>query len=113
MSIRGLIPIHVSVSQRFPFFDNTMDIVHSMHVLSYWIPEVMMEFLLYDIYRILRPGGLFWLDRFYSTGEQLNNTYTPMIERVGFNKLRWSVGRKTDRGGKEWYLSAVLEKPLT
>ncbi|KAL0335339.1 UNVERIFIED_CONTAM: hypothetical protein Sradi_4745800 [Sesamum radiatum] len=112
---RGLIPMHVSVSQRFPFFENTLDIVHSMHVLSNWIPDAMLEFTLYDIYRVLRPGGLFWLDRFFCFGSQLNATYVPMFDRVGFRKLRWNTGMKLDRGvdKNEWYFSAVLEKPMT
>ncbi|KAI5658232.1 hypothetical protein M9H77_27025 [Catharanthus roseus] len=87
---RGLIPIHVSVSQRLPFFENTLDIVHSMHVLSHWIPETMLEFAFYDIYRVLRPGGIFWLDHFFCLGSQLNQTYVPMLNRVGFKKLRWN-----------------------
>ncbi|TXG66994.1 hypothetical protein EZV62_008269 [Acer yangbiense] len=88
----GLISMHVSVSQRLPFFENTLDIVHSMHVLSNWIPDAMLEFTLYDIYR-------------------LNETYVPMIDRVGFKKLRWNAGMKLDRGIKknEWYFSALLE----
>ncbi|KAG9457144.1 hypothetical protein H6P81_001652 [Aristolochia fimbriata] len=112
---RGLIPIHLSVSHRLPFFENTLDIVHSMHVLSNWIPDAVLELALYDVYRVLRPGGLFWLDRFFCYGFQLNQTYVPMIERVGFNKLRWNVGRKLDRGAQmnQWYLSALLEKPMT
>ncbi|PIN22242.1 hypothetical protein CDL12_05053 [Handroanthus impetiginosus] len=112
---RGLVPLHVSISQRFPFFENTLDIVHSMHVLSSWIPHTMLEFTLYDIYRILRPGGLFWLDRFFCSGSQLNATYVPMLDRVGFRKLRWNTGMKLDRGVKknEWYFSALLEKPMT
>ncbi|KAI5593127.1 hypothetical protein POPTR_004G231100v4 [Populus trichocarpa] len=112
---RGLISIHVSVSQRLPFFDNTLDIVHSMHVLSNWIPDAMLEFTLYDIYRVLRPGGLFWLDRFFCLGSQLNQTYVPMLDRVGFRNLRWNAGMKLDRGidKNEWYFSALLEKPMT
>ncbi|XP_073158925.1 probable methyltransferase At1g29790 [Henckelia pumila] len=112
---RGLVPMHVTVSQRFPFFDNTLDIIHSMHVLSNWIPETMLEFILYDVYRILRPGGLFWVDRFFCLGPQLNATYVPMFDRVGFRKVRWNVGRKLDRGieKNEWYFSALLEKPAT
>ncbi|PON38677.1 Methyltransferase type [Parasponia andersonii] len=112
---RGLIPIHVSVSHRLPFFENTLDIVHSMHVLSNWIPDTMLEFILYDIYRVLRPGGLFWLDHFFCIGHQLNGTYIPIIDRIGFNKLRWNVGMKLDRGAdkNEWYFSALLEKPMT
>ncbi|XP_015891184.3 probable methyltransferase At1g29790 [Ziziphus jujuba] len=112
---RGLIPIHVSVSQRLPFFQNTLDIVHSMHVLSNWIPDTMLEFTLYDVYRVLRPGGLFWLDHFFCMGSQLNGTYIPMLDRIGFKKLRWNAGMKLDRGvdKNEWYFSALLEKPMT
>ncbi|KAL7205608.1 hypothetical protein ACSBR2_018521 [Camellia fascicularis] len=111
----GLISMHLSVSQRLPFFENTLDIVHSMHVLSNWIPDTMLEFTLYDIYRVLRPGGLFWLDHFFCLGQQLNATYVLMLNRVGFKKLRWNAGMKLDRGidKNEWYFSALLEKPMT
>ncbi|KAL5982793.1 hypothetical protein ACLOJK_016870 [Asimina triloba] len=112
---RGLIPIHMSISHRLPFFDNTLDIVHSMHVLSNWIPDAVLELALFDIYRVLRPGGLFWLDRFFCLGGQMNATYVPMFHRIGFNKRRWDAARKLDRGIHldEWYISALLEKPMT
>nr|GMC55458.1 Methyltransferase type [Ipomoea batatas]GME11804.1 Methyltransferase type [Ipomoea batatas] len=115
ISSRGLLSMHLSVSQRLPFFENTLDIVHSMHVLSNWIPHTLLEFTLFDIYRVLRPGGLFWLDRFFCIASQLNSTYAPMIERVGFKKLRWHAGMKLDKGRdkNEWYFSALLEKPMT
>ncbi|XP_016652281.1 PREDICTED: probable methyltransferase PMT19 [Prunus mume] len=111
---RGVVPLYISISQRLPFFDNTLDIVHSMHVLSNWIPTTLLHFAVFDIYRILRPGGLFWLDHFFCVGEQLEEVYGPLIESVGFKKLKWVVGRKLDRGPKlrEMYLSALLEKPL-
>lgn len=112
---RGLVPVHISIAHRLPFFDSTLDMVHSMHVLSNWIPDIVLEFALYDIYRVLRPGGIFWLDHFFCRGAQLNATYVPMFERIGFHKLRWNAGRKLDKGIKkdEWYLSALLEKPMT
>lgn len=112
---RGLVPLHISVAHRLPFYDSTLDIVHSMHVLSNWIPDVMLEFALFDIYRVLRPGGLFWLDHFFCHGKQLNSTYVPMFQRIGFRRLRWHAGRKLDRGFEkdEWYVSALLGKPLT
>ncbi|KAI5648131.1 hypothetical protein M9H77_34136 [Catharanthus roseus] len=111
---RGVIPLYMSISQRLPFFDNTLDIVHSMHVLSNWIPTTLLHFLFFDIYRVLRPGGLFWLDHFFCVGEQLEQVYAPLIESIGFNKVKWIVGRKLDRGPelREMYLSALLEKPL-
>jgi ubiquinone/menaquinone biosynthesis C-methylase UbiE len=110
---RGVIPMYITVTQRLPFFDNTLDIVHSMHVLSNWIPTKLLEFIFYDIYRILRPGGLFWLDHFFCIEDQLK-MYVPMIEKLGFNKLKWSVAPKLDRGAelKEMYITALLEKPL-
>ncbi|KAJ9172947.1 hypothetical protein P3X46_016132 [Hevea brasiliensis] len=111
---RGIVPLYISISQKLPFFDNTLDIVHSMHVLSNWIPTTLLHFLMFDIYRVLRPGGLFWLDHFFCVGEQLEEVYGPLIESIGFNKLKWVVGRKLDRGPElqEMYLSALLEKPL-
>ncbi|KAL8532326.1 hypothetical protein ACS0TY_008791 [Phlomoides rotata] len=111
---RGVVPLYVSVSQRLPFFDNTLDIVHSMHVLSNWIPTELLHFMMFDIYRVLRPGGLFWLDHFFCVGEELEKVYVPVIESVGFTKVKWVVGRKLDRGPElnEMYLSALLEKPL-
>jgi SAM-dependent methyltransferase len=110
---RGVIPMYITVTQRLPFFDNTLDIVHSMHVLSNWIPTELLEFILYDINRILRPGGLFWLDHFFCIEDELK-TYVPLIENLGFNKLKWAVAPKLDRGAerKEMYISALLEKPL-
>ncbi|KAK4378756.1 hypothetical protein RND71_000618 [Anisodus tanguticus] len=58
----------------------------------------------YSGYRVLRPGGLFRLDHFFCMGSQLNVTYVPMLERVGFTKLRWNDGMKLDRGidKNEW-----------
>ncbi|KZV49767.1 hypothetical protein F511_07318 [Dorcoceras hygrometricum] len=111
---RGVIPLYISISQRLPFFDNTLDIVHSMHVLSNWIPTTLFHFVIFDIYRVLRPGGLFWLDHFFCVGEELEKVYVPLIESVGFRKVKWGVGRKLDRGLElnEIYLSALLEKPL-
>ncbi|WJX58639.1 hypothetical protein P8452_44073 [Trifolium repens] len=64
--------------------------------------------------RVLRPGGLFWLDHFFCVGDQLENVYGPMIESVGFKKVMWVTGKKLDKGPQfqEMYLSALLEKPF-
>ncbi|KAJ0987585.1 hypothetical protein J5N97_005941 [Dioscorea zingiberensis] len=110
---RGVVPMYVSVSQRLPFFDNTLDIVHSMHVLSNWIPTTLLHFIVFDVYRVLRPGGIFWLDHFFFVEEQMEE-YVGVIESVGFLKVKWVLGRKLDRGPelREMYISALLEKPL-
>ncbi|KAL3691967.1 hypothetical protein R1sor_005618 [Riccia sorocarpa] len=94
---RGLVPLFLTISQRLPFFDNTLDIVHSMHVLSNWIPTETLEFLLYDIDRVLRPGGLFWVDHFFCVESQLE-LYVSMIDKLGYTKHKWHVGKKLDRG---------------
>ncbi|RLN38776.1 uncharacterized protein C2845_PM01G30300 [Panicum miliaceum] len=113
VAARGVVPLYVSVTARLPFFDNTLDVVHSMHVLSGWMPPAAMQFALFDVYRVLRPGGLFWLDHFFCQEEEMA-AYVEVVESVGFGKLRWVTRRKLDRGPerKEMYLSALLEKPL-
>ncbi|KAK8450764.1 hypothetical protein SEVIR_6G088800v4 [Setaria viridis] len=110
---RGLVAMHLSVAARLPFPDGALDLVHSMHVLSGWIPDAVLELALFDVFRVLRPGGVFWLDHFFGLGAQLDATYVPMFERIGFEKLRWNAGRKLDRGVEmdEWYISALLRKP--
>ncbi|XP_062184604.1 probable methyltransferase At1g29790 [Phragmites australis] len=112
---RGLVPLQLSLMQRLPFADGVLDIVHTMNALSNWVPNAVLESALFDIYRVLRPGGVFWLDHFFCLGPQLNGTYVPMVDRVGFRRLRWKAGRKLDLGAErnEWYLSALLEKPMT
>ncbi|CAK9869511.1 unnamed protein product [Sphagnum jensenii] len=110
---RGLMPLFVSIAQRLPFWDNTLDMVHSMHVLSNWIPTETLSFIIYDIDRVLRPGGLFWLDHFFCIRPQLEEVYIPMIQHLGYTKLKWEIGNKLDRGAllQEVYLSALLQKP--
>ncbi|KAI5072816.1 hypothetical protein GOP47_0012922 [Adiantum capillus-veneris] len=112
IALRGVVPLYLTVAQRLPFFDNTLDIVHSMHVLSHWIPLDTLEFILFDIDRVLRPGGIFWLDHFFCGKSQLKDTYVPMIRGMGYRVHRWVTSPKMDRGRPEIYLSAVLEKPL-
>ncbi|XP_041007785.1 probable methyltransferase At1g29790 [Juglans microcarpa x Juglans regia] len=111
---RGVVPLYISISQRLPFFDNTLDIVHSMHVLSNSILTTLLHFLMFDIYRILRPGGLFWLNHFFCVEEQFEELYKPLIESIGYKKLKWGRGEEARSRSerREMYLSALLEKPL-
>ncbi|EPS63238.1 hypothetical protein M569_11547 [Genlisea aurea] len=111
---RGIVPLYVSIFQRLPFFDGTLDIVHTMNVLSHLFPDDLFQLVLFDVYRVLRPGGLFWLDHFFYVGNQLWTVYVPLIETVGFDKLLWVTQRKLDRGIEkdEMYLSALFQKPM-
>ncbi|XP_031495531.1 probable methyltransferase At1g29790 [Nymphaea colorata] len=114
VAARGLFPLFLTLGQRFPFFDGTFDLVHTMHLLSDWIPVESMEFLMFDIDRVLRAGGLLWLDKFFCAEEELKKTYVGLIEKFGYKKLKWVVGPKGDAsatGRTDVYLSAVLQKP--
>ncbi|KAL8166374.1 hypothetical protein V2J09_007873 [Rumex salicifolius] len=88
IALRGLIPLYITPNQRLPFFDNTMDLIHTNAFLDGWIDFLLLDFVLFDWDRVLRPGGLLWIDR--------------------YKKHRWAIAPKSK---DEVYLSAVLEKP--
>ncbi|KAF7801273.1 putative ATRAD3 [Senna tora] len=105
---RGLVPLHIKLSQRLPFFENTLDIVHSgENGLGNWMQESVLEYALYDVFRVLRPGGLLWLDHFFCLSSHINTTYSLIVAQVGFKSLRWHNGE----GRHQCYISALLEKP--
>ncbi|CAN1266316.1 Probable methyltransferase At1g29790 [Linum perenne] len=109
VAARGLFPLYLSLDHRFPFYDNVFDLIHASSGLDV---GSKLEFLMFDIDRILRPGGLFWLDNFYCANDDKKRTLTRLIEKFGYKKLKWVVGDKVDSAGKsEAYLSAVLQKP--
>ncbi|CAN6468150.1 unnamed protein product [Victoria cruziana] len=107
IALRGLIPLYVTVNQRLPFFDNTMDLIHTGGFLDGWIDLQLMDFVLFDWDRILRPGGLLWIDRFFCSKEDLDD-YMYMFLQFRYKKHRWVVSSKSK---VEVYLSALLEKP--
>lgn len=115
VSARGLFPVYLSLDHRFPFYDNVFDIVHAASGLDAGGRPEKLEFLMFDIDRILRAGGLFWLDNFYCANEEKKKALTRLIERFGYRKLKWVVGEKPDAAGpgkSEVYLSGVLQKPV-
>ncbi|XLT05404.1 hypothetical protein HN51_044153 [Arachis hypogaea] len=59
----------------------------------------MMEFLLFDVDRVLRGEGYLWIDRFFSKGVDLEKLYAPLIEKLGYKKVKWVTGNKTDASG--------------
>ncbi|VVB09441.1 unnamed protein product [Arabis nemorensis] len=111
IAARGLFPLFMSMDQRLPFYDNVFDLIHASNgldsVSSSNKPE-KLEFLMFDLDRILKPGGLFWLDNIYCGSDGKKRDLTRLIERFGYKKLKWVVGEKADA---EIYLSAVLQKP--
>ncbi|QHN83567.1 uncharacterized protein DS421_20g705870 [Arachis hypogaea] len=76
----------------------------------------MMEFLLFDVDRVLRSGGYLWIDRLFSKGVDLEKLYAPLIGKLGYKKVKWSTGNKTDASGMknvEIFLTALLQKPTS
>ncbi|KAM1012346.1 hypothetical protein ACFX2C_042604 [Malus domestica] len=115
IAARGLFPLFLSLDHTFPFYDNVFDLVHAASGLDVGGKPEKFEFLMFDIDRILRAGGLLWLDNFYCSDDEKKRDLTRLIERFGYKKLKWVVGEKADTAGSgklEIYLSAVLQKPV-
>ncbi|OMP11311.1 putative S-adenosyl-L-methionine-dependent methyltransferase protein [Corchorus olitorius] len=111
IALRGLLPLYLSVGSRLPFFDNTLDIIHSTLFLDGWIGIELLQFVLFDWDRVLRPKGLLWVDRFFCKRDDLK-IYLDEFSRLEYKKLLWRVVPKTDKLEDEFYFSAVLEKPI-
>lgn len=116
---RGVVPLHAPLQQRFPVGDGTMDVVRAGHAVNRWIPEAALEFLWYDADRVLRPGGLLWVDHFWCRRNDLEGVYASMLRRLGYKTIKWAVGDKSvaAAGGNsakdEVYLTALLQKPFS
>ncbi|XP_073152404.1 probable methyltransferase At1g29790 [Henckelia pumila] len=109
IALRGLIPLYVSLNQRLPFFDNTMDLIHTNRVLDgYWSDLQSLDFVMFDLDRVLRPGGLLWIDRFLCKRKDLDE-YLFLFLQFKYRKHKWSVAPKSK---DEVYLSALLEKSI-
>ncbi|CAI9763323.1 unnamed protein product [Fraxinus pennsylvanica] len=108
---RGLLPLYISIGSRLPFFDNTLDIVHSTLFLDGWIGIELLQFVLLDWDRVLRPKGLLYVDRFFCKKENMK-MYVDEFDRIGYKRLLWKVMPKMDKLDDELFLSAVLEKPV-
>ncbi|KAL3845303.1 hypothetical protein ACJIZ3_002706 [Penstemon smallii] len=113
IAARGLFPLYLSLDHRFPFHDNVFDLVHVSNGLDVGGRPEKLEFLMFDLDRVIRAGGLLWLDNFYCSSDDKKRALTRLIERFGYKKLKWLVGEKLNGAGKsEVYLSAVLQKPV-
>ncbi|GKV18550.1 hypothetical protein SLEP1_g28914 [Rubroshorea leprosula] len=107
IALRGLIPLYATLNQRLPFFDNTMDLIHTTGFMDGWIDFMLMDFILFDWDRILRAGGLLWIDRFFCQKKDLDD-YMYMFLQFRYKKHKWAIAPKSK---DVVFLSAVLEKP--
>lgn len=111
IALRGLIPLYLTINQRLPFFDNTLDLIHTTRFLDGWIDLLLLDFVLYDWDRVLRPGGLLWIDSFFCLKEDLDD-YLQVFNMLRYRKHKWIIVPKWDKNDhREVFFSAVLEKP--
>ncbi|XP_065852401.1 probable methyltransferase At1g29790 [Euphorbia lathyris] len=107
IALRGLVPLYMTLNQRLPFFDNTLDLIHTTGFMDGWIDLLLMDFILFDWDRVLRPGGLLWIDRFFCSKKDLDD-YLYMFLQFRYKKHKWVLSPKSK---DEVFLSALLEKP--
>lgn len=72
IALRGLVPLYLAINQRLPFFDNTLDLIHTTRFLDGWIDLQFLDYVIFDWDRVLRPGGFLWIDSFFCTRSDLD-----------------------------------------
>ncbi|GJP50646.1 hypothetical protein CLOM_g9786, partial [Closterium sp. NIES-68] len=113
IALRGLIPLHVPHSQRLPVFDGTLDVIHCATPLQR-LPLLAWEHLLFEWDRVLRVGGVLWLDSLLAPVGALP-LYVAVVEVLGYRRLHWHVLPRVgagEGGGVQVQLDALLEKPV-
>jgi len=53
-----VVPLHVLLEQRFPVGDRTKDVVRMGYAMNRRFLDAVLEFLWYDVNRVLCLGGL-------------------------------------------------------
>ncbi|CAI5470950.1 unnamed protein product [Closterium sp. Yama58-4] len=112
IALRGLIPLFVPHKARLPFYDNTLDIIHSVNSVKY-LPILDFEELVFEWDRVLRPGGIVWFEMFYAPVDEMP-LYVAVIDLLRYRRLKWGFSPKPESGerkGFHLYLNAVIEKP--
>ncbi|CAI5485760.1 unnamed protein product [Closterium sp. Naga37s-1] len=119
IALRGLIPLHVPHSQRLPLFDNTVDIIHCGATCMHYLPLTPLlpwEHMLFEWDRVLRVGGVLWLDSLLLPLRDLP-LYVALVDGLGYKRLHWhmlprgGVGEESD-GSVHVQVNALLEKPV-
>ncbi|PUZ62287.1 hypothetical protein GQ55_4G344700 [Panicum hallii var. hallii] len=122
VAARGLFPLLLSPAHRFPFYDGVFDLVHvgtaaldegGAPALGQAGTGEALEFLMFDVDRVLRAGGLLWIDSYMCHSEERRQVVVRLIRRFGYKKLKWVAGEKAGTGSSKtaMYISAVLQKP--
>ena len=115
VAMRGLIPLHQPLQQRFPVHDLSLDLVRCGRAVNRWIPIPALEFLMYDVDRVLRGGGFLWIDHFFCRKSDLEGSFSPVFKKLSYRILKWSVEDKADASGVkngDVYLTVLMQKPV-
>lgn len=108
MAQRGLLGLHLSHTARLPMFDHAMDMIHSMHSVQY-LPTEKFQLMVMDWDRVLRPGGLMWLEFLYLPPEKMDG-YEKVFKGLGYKEHEWYMEETSNDSGPMKRLSVVLEK---
>ncbi|XLT14330.1 hypothetical protein HN51_060020, partial [Arachis hypogaea] len=125
-ALRGLMPLHMPLQQQLSVFDGVVDlstgeIGFDPLCIDSLVGESFNDYpldlsLLHRASKVLRSGGYLWIDRLFSKGVDLEKLYAPLIGKLGYKKVKWSTGNKTDASGMknvEIFLTALLQKPTS
>eukprot|EP00271_Cylindrocystis_brebissonii_P010134 TRINITY_DN2622_c0_g1_i1.p1 TRINITY_DN2622_c0_g1~~TRINITY_DN2622_c0_g1_i1.p1 ORF type:complete len:532 (-),score=51.73 TRINITY_DN2622_c0_g1_i1:303-1898(-) len=107
MAGRGLPALHLPMKARLPFFDYSLDIIHSVHAVQ-MLTLTDFEFMLYDWDRVLRPGGLIWLEKLYFPTGAIMKQYVDVLTMLSYKHHFFSVWKHNG----QVKLTCVIEKPL-
>ncbi|CAI7793623.1 unnamed protein product [Closterium sp. NIES-53] len=110
IALRGLVPLHVPTKARQPFFDNTLDIIHSAQSVRYFSVSELEE-LMFEWHRILRPGGIIWFELLTAPTSKMKQ-YIVVINMFKYKQLYWDLAPVNDpkKSKTHVYLNCVLEK---
>ncbi|CAI5484951.1 unnamed protein product [Closterium sp. Yama58-4] len=87
IALRGLIPLHLPHKARLPFFDGSLDLIHSVNSVKY-LPMLEFEEMLFEWDRVLRVGGVIWLEMFYAPLDEFP-VYVAILNLLSYNRLHW------------------------
>ncbi|CAI5466131.1 unnamed protein product [Closterium sp. Yama58-4] len=119
---RALPALHLPPTARLPLSDSSLDLIHCAFWPAMLAHPPALESVLYDWDRVLRPGGLVWLEM-VPFSRPLIRKILAVAEVAQWKKLKWAkvaggggsgVGRSGEWGGDRggWLLNVLFEKPM-
>ncbi|KMZ68511.1 hypothetical protein ZOSMA_239G00170 [Zostera marina] len=74
-----------------------MDLIHTSELLDgRWMDLKAMDFVLFDWDRVLRPGGLLWINMFFCDKKEID-AFMYLFLQFSYRKHKWVFPEKTPR----------------